>query len=188
MERYTAIKTILQEVGAEDLVLTTTGMPSREAFVADDRLGNFYMIGSMGLLSSLGLGLALLNENRRVIIIDGDGSSLMSLGTVPLISSEEPTNLYYMILDNAAYESTGGQPCISGKIDLGRIVQAAGFRQVESIENRKVLKRILRQLLVQDGPSCIHIHVESSRVEGITRVSHSPEEIRDRFREHVVQT
>lgn len=108
MERYTAIKTILQEVGAEDLVLTTTGMPSREAFVADDRPGNFYMIGSMGLLSLLGLGLALLNKHRRVIVIDGDGSALMSLGTVPLISSEAPTNLYYMILDNAAYESTGG--------------------------------------------------------------------------------
>jgi len=188
MERYTAIETILQQVKVDDLVLTTTGMPSREAFAANDRPGNFYMIGSMGLLSSLGLGLALLNKNRRVIVIDGDGSALMSLGTVPLISSEAPQNLYYMILDNAAYESTGGQPCISGKIDLGRLVQAAGFRQVESVENTEVLERILRQMLVQDGPSCIHVHVESSRVEGITRVSHSPEEIRDRFREHVVQT
>lgn len=188
MERYTAIETILQQVGPDDLVLTTTGMPSREAFVANDRPGNFYMIGSMGFLSSLGLGLALLNKNRRVIVIDGDGSALMSLGTVPLISFEAPQNLYYMILDNAAYESTGGQPCISGKVDLGRIVQAAGFRQVEGAENTEVLKRILRQMLVQGGPSCIHVHVESSRVEGITRVSYSPEEIRDRFREHVVQT
>lgn len=185
MERHTAIEMILQQVEADDLVLTTTGMPSREAFVADDRPGNFYMIGSMGLLSSLGLGLALLNKDRRVIVIDGDGSALMSLGTVPLISSEAAQNLCYIILDNAAYESTGGQPCISGKVDLGRIVQAAGFRQVESVENTEVLERVLRQTLAQDGPSCIHVHVEISRVKGIPRVSHSPEEIRDHFREHV---
>jgi len=185
MERYVAIEKILQHVEADDLVLTTTGMPSREAFVADDRRGNFYMIGSMGLLSSLGLGLALLNRDRRVIVIDGDGSALMSLGTIPLISYEAPRNLYHIILDNAAYESTGGQPCISGKIDLGKIVQASGFRQVESVENTEVLERVLKQTLAQEGPACIHAHVEVSRVKGIPRVSHSPEEIRDRFREHV---
>ena len=187
MKRWEAVQRIVDRAG-DALIIHANGMISRESFTYRDREENFYMIGSMGLLSSLGLGLALLNKNRRVIVIDGDGSTLMSLGTVPLISSEGPTNLYYIILDNEAYESTGGQPCISGKIDLGRIVQAAGFRQVESAENTKVLKRILRQMLVQDGPLCIHVHVESSRVEGITRVSHSPEEIRDRFREHVVQT
>jgi len=185
MERYVAIEKILQHVEPDDLVLTTTGMPSREAFVANDRPGNFYMIGSMGLLSSLGLGLALLNKDRRVIVVDGDGSALMSLGTVPLISYEAPRNFYYIILDNAAYESTGGQPCISGKIDLGKIVEAADFRRVESIENTEELERVLRQTLRQEGPACIHVHVEISRVKGIPRVSHSPEEIRDRFRKHV---
>ena len=185
MERYVAIEKILRYVGADDLVLTTTGMPSREAFVADDRPGNFYMIGSMGLLSSLGLGLALLNKDRRVIVIDGDGSALMSLGTVPLISYEAPRNLYYIILDNAAYGSTGGQPCISGKIDLGKIVQAAGFHRVESVENTEELERVLKQTLAQEGPVCMHAHVEISRVKGIPRVSYSPEEIRDRFRKGV---
>ena len=185
MERYTAIETILQQVGVDDLVLTTTGMPSREAFVADDRPGNFYMIGSMGLLSSLGLGLALLNKHRRVIVIDGDGSALMSLGTIPLISFEAPQNLYHIILDNAAYESTGGQPCISEKIDLGKIVRATGFHRVEAVENEKVLGRIVKRTLAERGPACIHVRVEVSRVDDIARVSYSPEEIRDRFRKHV---
>lgn len=64
-------------------------------------------------------------------------------------------------------------------------MQASGFRQVESVDNTEALERILRKTLVQDGPSCIHVRVEISRVKGIPRVSHSPEEIRDRFRKHV---
>jgi thiamine pyrophosphate-dependent acetolactate synthase large subunit-like protein len=185
MERYTAIETILRHVREDDLVLITTGMPSREAFVADDRPGNFYMIGSMGLLSSLGLGLALSNKGQRVIVIDGDGSALMSLGTVPLIAYEAPENLHYVILDNATYESTGGQPCISGKVDLGKIVRAAGFRQLESVEDKKSLEQKVTQTLAAEGPTCMHVRVDVSHVEGIPRVSHSPEEIRDRFRKQV---
>jgi len=90
IDRYKAIERILQHVKADDLVLSTTGMPSREVFMADDRPGNFYMIGSMGLLSSFGLGIALLTPQQRVFVLEGDGSALMSLGTLPLIASEGP--------------------------------------------------------------------------------------------------
>ena len=93
IERYKAIVTILEHIGTDDLVLSTTGMISREVFLSHDRPGNFYMIGSMGLLSSFGLGLALLTPEQRVFILEGDGSALMSLGTLPLIASEGPANL-----------------------------------------------------------------------------------------------
>ena len=98
-------------------------MISREVFFTNDRPGNFYMIGSMGLLSSFGLGLALQFPEKKVYILEGDGSALMSLGTLPLIATESPKNLFHVILDNEAYESTGSQPSISSKVDLDEIAK-----------------------------------------------------------------
>ena len=116
--RYQAIERILSHMRDGDLVVSTTGMISRELFTLDDRPGNFYMIGSMGLASAMGLGLAIQAPNKRVFVLEGDGSALMSLGTLPLIASERPANLVHIILDNEAYESTGGQASISLKFDL----------------------------------------------------------------------
>ena len=90
IDRYKAIAAILTHAVNDDLVLSTTGMISREAFATLDRPGNFYMIGSMGLLSSFGLGLAVLTPQRRVFVLEGDGSALMSLGALPLIAAERP--------------------------------------------------------------------------------------------------
>jgi len=188
MKRYEAVETILRSVGSDDLVLTTTGMISREAFAADDRPGTFYMIGSMGLLSSLGLGLALLKPDHRVVIVDGDGSALMSLGTLPLIAHEAPTNLTYVVLDNHAYESTGGQYCISCRADLSRIAEAAGFRDVRQTADPGELENHMRALSAVDGPVCIHVNVEMGRVDGILRVAHSPTQIRDRLQRHLLST
>ena len=132
--RYQAIQTVLHRVNPEDLVLSTTGMISREVFITNDRPGNFYMIGSMGLLSSFGLGLALQSEGQRVYVLEGDGSALMSLGTLPLIATEGPDNLFHIILDNEAYESTGIQPSISSKVDLDEIAKSSGYPHVTRAE------------------------------------------------------
>ena len=116
--RYQVIRKIISRIPKEDVLITTTGMISREAFDIHDRPNNFYMLGSMGLLSSFGLGLALSFPDKRIWIIEGDGSALMSLGTLPLIASESPKNIVHFILDNESYESTGGQPCISSNVSL----------------------------------------------------------------------
>ena len=87
MTRHEALEHILTPLSDRDLALFTTGMISREAFNIRDRAENFYMIGSMGLLNALGLGLALQSPARRVWVIEGDGSALMSLGTLPLIAT-----------------------------------------------------------------------------------------------------
>ena len=78
------------------------------------------MIGSMGLLSSFGLGLALMAPEQRVFVLEGDGSALMSLGALPSSPAKIPATSVHFILDNESYESTGGQPTISSKVDLGR--------------------------------------------------------------------
>ena len=135
IDRIIAIETILNRVKAGDSVLSTTGMISREVFVTDDRPGNFYMIGSMGLLSSFGLGLAIMSPQQRVLVLEGDGSSLMSLGNMPIIATERPGNLIHVILDNEAYESTGSQPSISSKVDLAQIGKSCGYAHAVRVED-----------------------------------------------------
>ena len=185
IDRYEAIETILEHVEADDLVLSTTGMISREVFVTRDRPGNFYMLGSMGLLSSFGLGLALLTPRRRVFVLEGDGSALMSLGTLPLIAAEGPDNLVHIVLDNEAYESTGAQPSISSQIDLGDVAASCGYAQVVWVDGTGELDRALSQCDLDEGPFLILVKVGIAPLEGILRVSHSPAEIRDRFRDWI---
>ena len=185
IERYLAIEKILEHVEPSDLVLSTTGMISREVFVAADRPANFYMIGSMGLLSSFGLGLALLSPEQRIFILEGDGSALMNLGTLPLIASERPSNLVHIILDNESYESTGGQPSISSAFDLACVGQSCGYQNTAHIDDTEELETALLKCTASPGPHLILIKAGIAPVEGIPRVSHAPTEIRDRFRSSV---
>ncbi len=185
IDRYIAIDNILENIRADDLVLSTTGMISREVFVTDDRVGNFYMLGSMGLLSSFGLGLAILNPEQRVFILEGDGSALMNLGALPLIAEEQPVNLVHFILDNEAYESTGMQPSISSEVDLAEVARSCGYQRVARVEDIKDLKSALLECDNGPGPHLVLVKVAIAPVKDIPRVSHSPMEIRDRFRSSV---
>ena len=185
IDRYVAIQTILGKVQDDDLVLSTTGMISREVFFSEDRAANFYMIGSMGLLSSFGLGLALQSPHKRVYVLEGDGSALMSLGTLPLIASGRPTNMVHFILDNEAYESTGVQPSISSKVDLSEIGKSCGYAHVARVEDVEGLEGALQDNETTTGPHLIMVKVGIAPVKGIPRVSHAPTEIRDRFKSRV---
>ena len=182
IDRYKAIEKILEHVEVGDLVLSTTGMISREVFVANDRPENFYMIGSMGLLSSFGLGVALLNPEKRVFVLEGDGSALMSLGTFPLIATENPSNLFHIILDNEAYESTGVQPSISSEVDLATVGKSCGYRHVARVDDIEGLQNALLDCDMGHGPYLVLVKAGIAPVRGIPRVSHSPTDIRDRFR------
>ena len=176
---------LLNHVKEQDLVLSTTGMISRELFAIEDRPGNFYMIGSMGLVSALGLGLGLLLPSRRIFIVEGDGSALMSLGTLPLITAEAPENLVHVILDNEAYESTGRQPSISSQVSLAEIARASGYRSVAQIEAGEALGEALSACAGSPGPHLLLVKVGIAPVEGLPRVSHSPTYLRDRLQEHI---
>jgi thiamine pyrophosphate-dependent acetolactate synthase large subunit-like protein len=187
ISRIDAIKIIADHVDDDELVISTTGMISREFFVTQDRPGNFYMLGSMGLASSFGLGLALLNPNQRVVVIEGDGSTLMSMGTLALIASEAPPNFLHIILDNESYESTGAQPSITGQIDLAEIAASCGYRHAERVEGAEQLARALTNGEGNHGPRLILAKVGIAPVKNISRVTHTPVAIRDQFHGAVAQ-
>src|SRR3990167_6415489 len=106
-----AIRIVAKKLKGE-LAVGTTGYTCRDLQACGDRPGNFYMIGSMGLAASLGLGVALCKPKARVVIFDGDGAALMGLGNLQAIATLAPANLIHVVFDNEVFASTGNQPKI----------------------------------------------------------------------------
>ena len=111
MNRSSIVKKIMSDLQADDIIVAATGYISREVFKYDRDL-NFYMVGSMGCALGIGIGLAM-HLKQRVIVINGDGSVLMSLGTLLTAKSLNLPNLIHHIIDNGCHESTGGQKTVS---------------------------------------------------------------------------
>lgn len=181
MKRAEAIEIILKKLGKNDYLVSTTGMVSREVFALGDRPQNFYMLGSMGLVSPLVLGIALNKKDKKIVALEGDGSLLLNLGSVPLIAFEEAKNLIQIVLDNGVYQSTGSQPTISAKIDLSKIAKVTGFKNVARVGTKSDLNKVFKSLLARNGPSFLLIKVEDSAMAGIPRISHPPEKIKENF-------
>jgi len=136
MKRIEAIALAAESAQSQNaLLISNIGFPSRELYSVCDRQENFYMLGSMGLASSIGLGLALAKPKRKVIVLDGDGSVLMNLGTLATIALHGRRNLLLVILDNCCYGSTGSQPtCTHLGTDLFALAKAAGVRDVKKVD------------------------------------------------------
>jgi len=127
MARYEAIRDIMEHID-EELVICNIGFPSRELYEIDDRSKNFYMIGSMGLASSIGLGLALAKPSKNVVVIDGDGSLLMNMGSLVTVFANNPSNLTWIVIDNGAYGSTVNKDTYAQMIDLVDVAKGVGFK------------------------------------------------------------
>lgn len=181
IDRREAVRALLTLVG-EELVVCANGLLSREAFAERDRAANFYMIGSMGLAGSIGLGLALTRPERRVLVLDGDGNLLMGLGALATIADAAPRNLLHAVIDDGVHATTGGQRASSAVVDLGRLAGAAGYRWVRSVDDDAALPEAARALLVAEGPAILHVRVERRAHAAPPRVSLPPEEMAERFR------
>ena len=161
------------------LVVCNIGLPSQEMHMIDDQPTNFYMLGTMGLASSIGLGLAL-SQPKTVISIDGDGSVLTNLGTLPTIANNVADNFILLIVDNGSYGSTGDQPTYAGKLtSLAKVAEACGCANVvecRAEETGEVLQRAI------DGKkmTVIVCKCESGHVK-VPVITKDPVTIRDRF-------
>lgn len=170
---------MISHFGKNDIIISANGFISRDLYTSLEKNTNFYMIGSMGLASSIGLGVALKKPKKRVLVFDGDGNILMNLGSLVTIGALQPKNLIHFIFDNKIHESTGGQPTHSNKINISKIAKATNYR-VFSIKNVKNLQKILKKIKNLSGPILIHIHINKSK-EKNSRVDINPEKIKTRF-------
>jgi len=129
MIRSEVLKSLVPVI-SDQLVICNIGLPSQELHMLDDQPSNFYMLGTMGLSSSIGLGLALA-QTQKVIAIDGDGSVLTNFGTLPTIANNLADNFILLIIDNGSYGSTGDQSTYAGKkTSLAKVAEACGCEHV----------------------------------------------------------
>lgn len=126
LTRYDVLKRLAPRLKGK-IVICTIGFPSRELYSLLDQPTTFYMLGSMGLASSIGLGVALFTH-KEVIVIEGDGSLLMNPNALFTIGNEAPDNLILVCIDNQAYGSTGNQPTLANKINLQKLAELCGVK------------------------------------------------------------
>jgi len=173
LTRIEAIERIV-EVLDDEIVVCNLGFPSRELYSIKDSSRHFYMLGSMGMASSIGLGLAL-SQDRRVVVLDGDGSILMNLGGLVTAAAQAPKNLVIVLLDNRCYGTTGSQCSYADVIDLGDVAESMGFNVIR-FHKELDFKRALKE----DGPVFAHVPVTPGNAD-VPVIDLSPEEIIERF-------
>ncbi len=163
----------------DHLVVCNIGIPSQELHAIDDQPTNFYMLGTMGLASSIGLGLAL-SQGKTVIAIDGDGSVLTNLGTLSTVANNAAGNYILLIVDNGSYGSTGDQPTYAGrKTSLARVAEACGCERVVECPAEET-GRVLQQALNAGEMTVIVCKCESGNAREPV-ITMDPVVIRDRF-------
>jgi phosphonopyruvate decarboxylase len=163
-----------------DAAVATTGFTGRALYALDDRSNQLYMVGSMGCASTFGLGLAIAQPNRRVIVLDGDGAALMRLGGMATLGYERPGNLLHILLDNEVHDSTGGQSTVSHSVDLAGVAAACGYPKVLRAHTAAEVEDIVRN----QGNELTFVHVKTAPGEAgnLPRPKETPVQVIDRMR------
>lgn len=153
MKRKDVIEIIMTIIDPRDIVVSTTGLISREIFEKFDSKRNIYVPGSMGLASPIGLGLAISCPNKKVVVVDGDASLLMNLGSMVTIGNRKPINLLHIVVDNNAYASCSEETSMSGSVHLDKLAIDVGYRYVKMVNNQKKLEHDIQ--MFKEGPGFI---------------------------------
>lgn len=186
LERETAIQLVTSSLSKEDVIVSTTGMISRELFeyrtsVLQRHEKDFLTVGSMGHASQIALGIALEKKNCKVYCFDGDGATLMHMGSLAIIGSLRPDNYVHVIFNNGAHDSVGGQPTVAFNIDLCKIAQACGYEVALSVSNSGSLHEILGKIKQMHGPILLEVKVRKGARKDLGRPTTTPLQNKDAF-------
>lgn len=182
MRRYDVIADIVKIVPDDVPIVCNIGDPCKELHAIRDRQANFYMLGSLGLASSIGLGIALCRpRSGKVIVIDGDGGTLMNMGSLATLGRYAPDSLIVVLVDNGAHGSTGDQPtATSVRCNLAGVARACGVGNVRSVASQKAFIESLQAALTLRDGSLIHVKVTTER-PATPLVNLSGIEVKERF-------
>lgn len=179
MSREEAIQTVAAALGEKDCIVSTTGMISRELFEYRTAMGlgherDFLTVGSMGHASQIALGVALAKHDRKVWCFDGDGASIMHMGSMAIVANKAPKNYVHVVFNNGAHDSVGGQPTVGLKIDLPAVAKAVGYPMVYSVETKKCLQEIFTNIKNQEGPIFLEVKVKKGNRKDLGRPTTTP--------------
>ena len=177
--REEAIQTVAAKLGEKDCIVSTTGMISRELFEYRAALNqsherDFLTVGSMGHASQIALGIALEQPNRRVWCFDGDGATIMHMGSLAIVASKAPKNYVHVVFNNGAHDSVGGQPTVGLKIDLPAVAKAVGYATVCSVDNNADLETVLDKVKDSRGPVFLEVKVKKGNRKDLGRPTTTP--------------
>ena len=182
--RFEALSVINQLKDKNTVQLATTGKTGRELFEIEDAPNNFYMVGSMGCISSIGLGLSLVKKQKNVIVIDGDGSLLMRMGSLATNGHYHPSNMIHILLDNGTHDSTGGQSTVSTSVNFLNTAASCGYKNVIYIHNLDELKKELTNWIENKrGLTFFHMKTSPGSKENLGRPKLKPHEVKERLEE-----
>lgn len=184
--RKEALETISKAANLNTIVLATTGKTGRELYEIEDKNNNFYMVGSMGCLSSLALGLTL-NTDKKVIAIDGDGALLMRMGNIAINAFYAPQNMCHVLLDNNAHDSTGGQKTVSNNINFADLFKSIGYKKIIHCENLSEFEKALTTWLKAEESEMIFIYLKTklSENKNLGRPKIKPPELKKRLKQFI---
>jgi len=162
MKRDECLKALARHVTDADIVLPVYSTAFDWIDIRPHPL-NYLSHGAMGLASSHGLGLALGRPDKRVIVLDGDGSLLMNIGTLVTIAEAAPANLFHFVCENGTYEANGGHPIPGrGTVDFAGFARSAGWRSVHEFSDLKIFEQRIGALLAERGPVFVDLKVVPS--------------------------
>ena len=179
MTREEAIRIVASTSGQSDVIVGTTGMISRELFeyresVNEGHERDFLTVGAMGHASQIALGIAMEKTDRRVWCFDGDGASIMHMGSMAIVASKTPKNYVHVIFNNGAHDSVGGQPTVGHVIDLTGIAKAVGYKRTICVDSKETLIAALKLIKEADGPILFEIKVKKGNRKDLGRPTTTP--------------
>lgn len=178
MSREEAIQTVAASIPDDAIIVSTTGMISRELFEYRTAKGqgherDFLTVGSMGHASMIALGIALQQPQRKVYCFDGDGASIMHMGNMAIVGSRSPRNYVHVVFNNGAHDSVGGQPTVGHEIDLVEIAYAMHYEHAEMVYDMDSLKKAIVDM-EGDGPVLLDVHVKKGNRKDLGRPTSTP--------------
>lgn len=179
MSREEAIQIVADSLDENAVIVSTTGMISRELFEYRANSNqthekDFLTVGSMGHASQIALGIALEKSNHKIYCFDGDGAAIMHMGSMAIIGSKHPENYIHIIFNNGAHDSVGGQPTVGLQINIPEIARALNYKKVFSIKDRMSLKEVLNKINGEKGPIMLEIQVKKGNRKDLGRLTTTP--------------
>ena len=161
MKREDCFRALARHVS--DQVVVATYSSAVEWDELNPRALNYFSMGAMGLASSHGLGLALARPDKRIVVLDGDGSLLMNLGSLVTIGAAAPRNFVHFVCNNGCYEANGSHPTPNPKVDFTGLARSAGYAKCYDFAELPSFEQQIAHVLGEDGPVFATLHIERTR-------------------------
>jgi phosphonopyruvate decarboxylase len=179
--RLQVIQKILATRDKNTLLLASTGKGGRELFEEEDSPNHLYMVGSMGCVSSIGLGISMVNHRKRIIALDGDGALLMRMGSLATNGYYRPKNLLHVLLDNGSHDSTGGQQTVSHNVGFAKIAHEAGYDQSIVTNNLDDILQCIQKWKQDPVLTFLHVRIRAGSKANLGRPTVKPFEVKERL-------